>query len=94
MPHANKALPGQFRPGSAYNFGGITGEVVLHVEPWARLLETVVRPQLATGLISVDVTVSNAALSVPARPAGPMVVSVLVSEDRSGLHVADGQPAR
>ena len=36
VPHANKTLPGEFRPGWAYNFGGITGEVVLHVEPGAR----------------------------------------------------------
>ncbi len=88
VPHANKVLPAKFRPGWSYNFGGITGEVVLHIEPAARLLGTVVRSQLATGVISVDVTVPKASLFVPGAAAGPMVVSVLVSEERSGLHVA------
>ncbi len=88
VPHSNRVLPAEFRPGWSYNFGGITGEVVLHIEPTARLLETVVRSQLATGVISVDVTVPNASLFVPGAVAGPMVVSILVSEERSGLHVA------
>jgi hypothetical protein len=89
VPHANKTLPGEFRPGWAYNFGGITGEVVLHVEPEVRLVEAVVRSQLATGVISVDVTVSNAITpSVPGAAGRQMLVNVLVSEDRSGLHVA------
>ena len=88
VPHANKTLPGEFRPGWAYNFGGITGEVVLHVEPGARLAETVVRSQLATGVISVDVTVANAAPPGAGVAGGQMLVSVLVSEARSGLHVA------
>jgi hypothetical protein len=43
VPHANKTLPGDFRPGWAYNFGGILGDVVVHVEPDARLLDVVVR---------------------------------------------------
>ncbi len=89
VPHANKTLPGEFRPGWAYNFGGITGEVVLHVEPSARLAETVVRSQLATGAVSVDVTVSNATPPVTGAAGAQMVVNVLVSEARSGLHVAE-----
>jgi hypothetical protein len=87
VPHANKTLPGEFRPGWAYNFGGITGEVVLHVEPAARLLETVVRSRLESGVISVDVTVARATPAVPGT-GRPMAVSVLVSEDRSRLPVA------
>ena len=88
VPHANKTLPGEFRPGWAYNFGGITGEVVLHVEPAARLVDTVVRSEWKTGVICVEVTVASAPLAVPGEAGGPMVVSVLVSEDRSRLSVA------
>ena len=82
VPHANKTLAGEYRPGWAYNFGGILGDVVVHVEPEARLLDVVVRSQLATGLISADITVSAAA-----SRRGPMAVNVLVSEAASGLHV-------
>jgi hypothetical protein len=82
VPHANKTLPGDFKPGWAYNFGGILGDVVVHVEPEARLLDVVVRSRLATGVISVDVTVSPAA----SRRA-PMAVNVLVSEAASSLGV-------
>ena len=88
VPHANKTLPGEFRPGWAYNFGGVTGEVVLHIEPAPSLVEPVVRSQLATGVISVDVTVPNATPSVTGAAGGQMVVSVLVSEASSGLQVA------
>ncbi len=61
VPHANKTLPGEFRPGWAYNFGGILGDVVVHVEPEVRLADIVVRSQLATGVISVDVSVPTIA---------------------------------
>jgi hypothetical protein len=86
VPHANKTLPADFKPGWAYNFGGILGDVVVHVEPEARLLDVAVRSQLATGLISADVTVSPAG----SRRA-PMAVNVLVSEAASGLSVASAQ---
>jgi beta-galactosidase/beta-glucuronidase len=86
VPHANKTLPEDFRPGWAYNFGGILGDVVVHVEPEARLLDVVVRSQLATGVITVDVTVSPAA-----SRREPMAVNVLVSEAASGLSVASAQ---
>ena len=69
VPHSNKALADDFRPGPGYNFGGIVGEVVVHIEPAARLLDVFVRSQLGTGVISVDVEASNAAASGP-----PMVV--------------------
>ncbi|HXW82519.1 MAG TPA: glycoside hydrolase family 2 TIM barrel-domain containing protein [Acidimicrobiales bacterium] len=95
IPHSNKALPGKFRPGSGYNVGGITGEVVVHVGPAARLLDVVVRSDLGTGIISVDATVSDATVSGPAVPGpeapGSPMVSVLVSEDRTGLHVASAR---
>ena len=65
MPHANQMLPGEFRPGWACQFGGIIGEVAVHVEPEARLLETVVRSQLATGVINVDVAVPKSLAVCP-----------------------------
>jgi hypothetical protein len=83
VPHSNKALPEQFRPGWGYNAGGITGEVVLHVEPVVRLTDVVVRPHLGTGVISID-----AVVAVGAEPLPPSVISVLVSEDGTGFHVA------
>ena len=87
VPHSNKVSPGEFKPGWSYNFGGITGEVVLHVEPAARLRDIAVRPKLTTGVITVDVTVD---VTVPGAARGDcrLAVSVLVSEDRSGLLVA------
>jgi hypothetical protein len=86
VPHANKTLPADFRPGWAYNFGGILGDVVVHVELEARLLDVAVHSQLATGVISVDVTVSAAALR-----RAPMAVNVLISEAASGFSVASAQ---
>lgn len=88
VPHANKTLPGDFRPGWAYNFGGILGDVVVHIEPEGRLVDVVVRSDLGTGVISVDVTVSGAGPG----PA-PMVVDVLVSEDGTGFHVTSATVA-
>jgi hypothetical protein len=88
VPHSNKALPAKFKPGSGYNVGGITGEVVLHVEPEARLTEVIVRPQLSTGVITVSTTVSKAAVAGGGATEAPMEVSVLVSEDGTGVHVA------
>jgi hypothetical protein len=83
VPHANKTVASEFRPGQGYNVGGIVGDVVVRVEPTTRLLDVVVRAQLATGVISVDTTVP------PELTAGPsMAVSVLVSEDSTGFHVA------
>ncbi len=86
VPHANKTLPGDFKPGWAYNFGGILGDVVLHVEPEVRLLDVVVRSQLATGVVSVDVTVSAGATRRP-----PVTINVLVSEAASGLGVVSAR---
>ena len=83
VPHSNKVPADEFRPGWGYNTGGIVGEVVLHVEPPARLLDVVVRPRLRTGVVEVDAVVSSAANSGPA-----MSVDVLVSEDSTGFHVA------
>jgi Glycosyl hydrolases family 2, TIM barrel domain/Glycosyl hydrolases family 2, sugar binding domain/Glycosyl hydrolases family 2 len=83
VPHSNKVPADEFRPGWGYNTGGIVGEVVLHVEPPARLLDVVVRPSLWTGVVEVDAVVSSAANSGPA-----MSVDVLVSEDSTGFHVA------
>ena len=83
VPHANKTVASEFRPGQGYNVGGIVGDVVVRVEPTARLLDVVVRAQWATGVISVDTTVP------PELTSGPsMAVSVLVSEDSTGFHVA------
>ena len=83
VPHANKTVAGEFRPGQGYNAGGIVGDVVVRVEPAVRLLDVVVRAQLATGVISVDVTVPTDLAAGPS-----MAVSVLVSEDGTGFHVA------
>ena len=83
VPHSNKALPGDFRPGMGYNVGGITGDVALRVAPLVRILDVVVRPELATGDISID-----AVVSAGAGPPPPMVISVLVSEANTGFHVA------
>ena len=86
VPHSNKALADDFRPGAGYNTGGIVGEVVVHIEPPVRLLDVFVRSQLRTGVMSVDVEVSPAAASGP-----PMVVDVLVSEDGTGFHVGQAR---
>lgn len=85
VPHANKTLPEDFRPGWAYNFGGILGDVVLHVKPEVRLLDIFARPDLATGVINVEVSVSGAAVDPV-----PMLLDVLVSEGGTGIHVAGG----
>ncbi len=91
VPHANRALPAKFKPGAGYNVGGITGDVVLHVEPEARLIDVVVRPHLSTGVLTVSAAVSNAALARAGDAEAPMGVSVLVSEDITGVHVAEAR---
>ena len=65
---ANKTLPARIPARVGYNFGGITGDVVLHVEPAARLVDIVVRAQLGTGVISVDVTVRTPHSDGAGRP--------------------------
>ncbi len=86
VPHSNKALPEQYRPGWGYNAGGITGEVVLHVEPATRLADVFVRAELATGVVLVEVRVAGPGGDGSDRGVG-LELSVLVTEDRSGLAV-------
>ena len=65
--------------------------MVLHVEPEARLIDVVVRPHLSTGVLTVSAAVSNAALARAGDAEAPMGVSVLVSEDITGVHVAEAR---
>ena len=70
VPHSNKAVAGEFRPGAGYNSGGIIGEVVVRVEPDTRLLDVFVRSHLGTGVISVDVAVRSAGPTAPTDGCG------------------------
>ncbi len=57
-PHRNKVVPA--RAGSPFNSGGIMYPVELHVVPTLSVRDVFVRPDPATGDITVAVTVSNA----------------------------------
>lgn len=86
VPHSNRLVPEQFKPGWGFNTGGITGEVVVHVEPTARLLDVFVRARAATGALEVDAFLPDLRL-----PEDQICLSVLVSEQNNGHHVVDGR---
>ena len=89
VPHANKTLPGEFRPGWAYNFGGIAGEVVRTSNPR--------RASSSRSCARNWQRVLSASMS-PCRPsllaAHRWVVDVLVSEAQSGIDVAKANQGR
>ncbi|HEX4212462.1 MAG TPA: glycoside hydrolase family 2 TIM barrel-domain containing protein [Candidatus Dormibacteraeota bacterium] len=58
-PHSNKSDDDTYTPGRGYNYGGITEEVELQLVPAIRVEDLCVRPDLASGHISVRWTIRN-----------------------------------
>ncbi|MCL5098325.1 MAG: glycoside hydrolase family 2, partial [Candidatus Omnitrophica bacterium] len=88
VPHRHKGIP--YRPGAAADHGGITDSVELLVAPVLRFTDLVVRPDIKTGRVSLEVSLHNAS---PTSIKGHLTFSIAPATTGESLAViASSQP--
>jgi hypothetical protein len=98
IPHRNKLLAEDFRPGNGLNYGGIVQPVELLIVPALRITDVFARPDSRSGRIDLTITLHND-LAAPAKAtlylsAGPATVGSPTTVTTIVLDVPPGDVSR